>query len=290
MPHPLFPLEDEVFAIEGGEAIIYQLQNLSSAGLYALKVSKPSYRGEHIARATAAVAPYGHNPGLSLGNRICLTRKKYSQLITEYPDLEYAILMPWLQGKTWAGLVIDEVTSMIYTPVQAHSLALATAQVLWNLETYHLAHTDIAGGNVMLSADFRSVELLDIEGLYMQGVPTPRFRSQGSPGYQHRRLDKRGQWRPDGDRFAGAILITEMLVWADKEVRRRTPRNAETLFQPLELQSSKQTERWEAVRNALWKTYRPVLSLFDQAWASPDLAQCPDFSMWAEELINVKVR
>src|SRR5205085_7130453 len=79
MPHPYF--HDEVFAIEGGEAIIYQVRDQATNTLRALKVTKPSYRGEHIARAAAALAPYKHVTGLSLGGRICLTSAKYPKLI-----------------------------------------------------------------------------------------------------------------------------------------------------------------------------------------------------------------
>src|SRR5712691_9729036 len=133
MPHPYFPNDEEVFAMEGGEAIIYQIRDLSQNTLYALKVSRPSYRGEHIGRAAAALAPYKHVPGLSLGNRICLVKAKYPKLIAQYPNLEYAILMPWLPGKTWAGLLLNGAASAHYTLSQAYRLALSTAQVLWNL-------------------------------------------------------------------------------------------------------------------------------------------------------------
>src|SRR5512142_2760165 len=95
MPHPLFPLDlDEVFAIEGGEAMVYQVRDVATGALGALKVVKPSYRGEHIARSVAALAPYAALPGLYLGNRICLTRAAHPRLIALYPDLEYAMLMP----------------------------------------------------------------------------------------------------------------------------------------------------------------------------------------------------
>lgn len=284
MPHPYFPNEDEVFAIEGGEAIIYQLRDLSNHALRALKVTKPSFRGEHIARAAAALAPYKHIAGLSLGDRICLTKARYARLLATYPDLEYAILMPWLPGKTWAGFMLDHVASIRYTPAQAINLAMATAHALWNLEAHHLAHTDVAGCNIVLSPDLKRVELLDIEGLYMYGANTPKLRSRGSPGYQHRNLDSRGQCRPEGDRFAGAILLTEMLAWSDPYVRKLTPPNAETLFQPHELQMidtlQQPAPRWRAVRNALYTLCPPALTLFDQAWTSTDLSQCPDFSTW----------
>lgn len=292
LPHPYFPNDDEVFAIEGGEAVIYQLRNLSTHVLCALKVTKPSYRGEHIARAAAALAPYKHISGLILGERLCLTKSKYSRLIAAYPDLEYAILMPWLSGKTWAGFILDRTAHVRYTPAHALSLALATAHALWNLEAHHLTHTDVAGGNIVLSPDLKRVELLDIEGLYSHGTPIAKLRSRGSPGYQHRNLDSRGQCRPEGDRFAGAILLTEMLTWGDPQVRTHTPPNAEALFQPHELQvidtPQKAAPRWRAVRNALYAICPPALTLFDQVWTSSDLAQCPDFSTWTMSLVQAR--
>jgi len=285
VPYTCFLGDDGVYAIEAGEAIIYQMQNLAVNTFHALKVAKPSYRCEHIARTTETLASYKHIAGLFLGNRICLTKLNYPQLTAEYPDLEYAVLMPWLAGRTWASFMFDGASSAHYTPVQAYRLALSTARVLWNLEASHLSHTDIAGGNIMLSPGLKQVELLDIEGLYVPGATMPKRRSQGSPGYQHRNLDQRGQWRPDGDRFAAAILLTEMLTWPDPYVRALTPDNAESLFQPKELQAST-TRRLDAVRRALSEICPPALPLFDQAWASVDLSQCPDLSTWTWTLIQ----
>src|SRR5579883_2538982 len=207
-----------------------------------------------------------------------------SDLIAEYPALEYAVLMPWIDGQTWAGLMCDPAASARYTADHARTLALATAQVLWELETHHFAHTDIAGGNIILSPDYRQVQLLDIEGMYIAGIPAPKKYSLGTPGYQHRCLDKRGQWRPEGDRFAAAILLTEMLTWWEPYVRAQTPDEAETLFQPQELQVMK-TPRWHIIRDTLWTICPDALPLFDQAWISRNLAECPDMATWAMCLI-----
>lgn len=286
MPHPLFPADmDEVFVIEGGEALIYQLQHLTTGELWALKVSKPSYRGEHIARAAEALAPYANLPGLYLGHRVCITRQAFPQLVAQYPDLEFAVLMPWITGRTWAGFLGDAAASAAYTPQHARDLATAAAQVLWDLEAHHLAHTDVAGGNVILAPDLKRVELLDIENLYMPNAPVPARRSLGSPGYQHRNLDSQGQWRAEGDRFAGAILLMEMLVWWDPGVRAQIQEGSESLFQPRELQEVG-TAKWQAVRDALWAVCQPALRLFDAAWASSDLAACPELSAWALALIQ----
>jgi hypothetical protein len=264
MPHPIFSADmDEVFVVEGGEALIHQLQDLGTGKLWALKVFKPLYRGEHVARSVAALVPLAQLPGLSLGSRLCLTEESAPDLIRCYPQLEYAVLMPWLIGRTWAGLVSDRIASELYTRDAASSLALSTAQVLWELEAHHLAHTDIAGGNVICMPD-GSVELLDMENLYMPGTARPRQYSMGSPGYQHRHLDATGYWRQDGDRFAGAILLAEMLSWWDPTVRSLVPEIAESFFQPYELQEVG-LPRWQAMRDAIWEVCPPALQLFDDS-------------------------
>ena len=289
MPHPWYSDEpDDVFAMEGGEAQIYQVREVATGALAALKVTKPLFRGEHIARSVAALLPYVSLPGLAAANRICLTRADYPALIASFPDLEYAILMPWIEGRSWAGLILDPALSDAYTEEHALSLARATAQILWNLEAHHLAHTDVAGGNVVLRPDFKGIELLDIENLYIPGVPAPRHWSRGSPGYQHPQARQRGQWLPEGDRFAGAILLVEMLAWADPRVRDLTPSGAETLFQPEELQQVG-AARWQATRDALWALCPPTLRLFDQVWSAPTLAECPELGEWALALLDAEV-
>jgi len=175
--------------------------------------------------------------------------------------------------------------SVSYTRIQAVDLALATAHILWGLETQGFAHTDIAGGNVVCKSNFQHVELLDIESLYMPHAPRPRKESHGSLGYQHRR--RHGQWRPEGDRFAGAILLTEMLTWWHPFVRAQTPQGAESLFLPEELQKTG-SHRWHTVRDVLWSFGPDVLHLFDLAWASGNLRQCPDFSTWTSCLKRIR--
>jgi serine/threonine protein kinase len=288
LPHPLFPQEDEVYMLEGGQALIYPLQEVDSGNLYALKVSKPLYRGEQLARVAAALIHYANLPGLSLGRRLCLTKATHPELIAAYPSLEYALLMPWIQGRTWAGLMLDQQASQNYTPQQAHLLALTTAQVLASLEAHQLAHTDIAGSNIMLAAPAK-VELLDIEGLWMPGLKRPKWSNQGSPGYQHRRLGRKGQWQPEGDRFAGAILLAEMLTWCYPQIRALVPPGSETLFQSDELQKE-HSPKWQSVRQALWSACAPALELFDQAWQSRKLKQCPPLSAWAKRLVLPQVQ
>jgi serine/threonine protein kinase len=276
-----------VYMIEGQEGFIYVLRNLEDDSLWALKVLKPAYRGERVVQVTSALSRYGSTPGFALSQRTCLTKSAFSQLVAQFPTLEYSLLMPWLSQKTWAGLMCSPEASLSYTLQQALDLALATTQVLHELEQHGNAHTDIAGSNVMYTSNFKQVELLDLEGLYVPKVQSPKWLSYGSPGYQHRRLGRRGQWSQYGDRFAGAILLTEMLTWWNPLVRAQVPRNASALFLPEELQKPA-GPRWQIVRDVLWSLDPTLLNLFDQVWSSLCLKGCPNFVRWLGCLSRVK--
>jgi serine/threonine protein kinase len=284
--HYLLPEDTpSIYIIEGQEGFIWPLHNLNDRTFWALKVLKPGYRDGRIARVTSVLRGYVNVSGFFLSQRICLTRPEYAHLIATFPDLEYAILMPWLPWKTWAGLIRSPEASATYTSQQALDLALATAQALYGLEQRGCAHTDIAGSNTMYRQDFKQIELLDLEGLYAPGLPEPKQRSYGSPGYQHHRPGKHGQYTPYGDRFAGAILLTEMLTWWNPLIRGLTPPSASTLFQPEELQLST-GPRWQMVRDLLWSLDKAgaLLDLFDAAWHAPNPQQCPDFLRWVATL------
>lgn len=286
MSHPLLPRDTEaVFVLEGGEALIYQIRNSVTRKLYALKVFKPVYRDERIARVTAFLASQPYLPGLD-APRTCITMSNYPELIQTFPELEYALLMPWIETSTWAGVLLSPAISASYTFADARDLSLTMAKVLWSMEARHLAHTDIAGSNVLFSSDYHQIQLLDLEGMYAPDLPAPKKVSHGTPGYQHGTSNLRGQWCPEGDRFAGAILLTEMLTWWEPRVRARVADHAETLFRPDELQVIG-LPCWQAVREVLYSIAPSLLVLFDQAWASSSLSECPDLATWAKTLVAI---
>lgn len=287
---PFFPGEkDAVFALEGGEAFIYKLRDArgqnNPATWHALKVFKPSYRGDHIVRVSEYLESLDNLPGLRLGKRALITRASCPQLVKQFPDLEFAVLMPWINAPTWAGFLLDQNAGAHYTLDDARKLAIATASILWNIEERGLAHTDLAGCNIFLSPNDKEIQLLDLEGIYIPHMNAPEKVSYGSPGYQHRCLGPSGQWCPEGDRFAGAILLTEMLTWWNPRVRARVADFAETLFRPEELQVTG-LPCWSAVRGALEALSGDLLRLFDQAWTSSTLAECPDFATWTLTLLS----
>jgi hypothetical protein len=281
--------EPVVDMIEGQEGFIYVLHEVDRGTRCVLKALKTAYRGPHSARITAGLAQYWSIPGFYLCNRVCLVRPTFDALITMYPALEYALFMPWLSWKTWAGLIRSPQVSAAYTRSAALDLAGATARVLCEIEQRGCAHTDIAGGNIMYSPDFKQVQLLDLEGFYLPDIPRPERVSRGSPGYQHRKLGRQGQWTNCGDRFAAAILLTEMLTWWYRPLREQMPDNATTLFLPEELQMPT-SPRLKMVREILWWLNPALVALFDQAWVSPRLNDCPECVAWLSCLNAVNHR
>jgi serine/threonine protein kinase len=286
MPHPLFPDDPQaIFVLEGGTAFIYQLRDLEKQRLYALKVFKPAYRDEHSMRVTEFLVLHPELRVFQIDGRICLTRYSAPDLVQTFPELEYAILMPWNTSLSWAGMMLNPQVSACYSREQALTLARATANALWNLEALGVAHADLAGSNLVPSQDGKQLQLLDPEGMFLPGKPLPKKLSQGSPGYQHRHLGPQGQCCREGDRFAGAILLTELLTWWNPRVRARVEEHAETLFRQEELQT-RDAPCWPVVRDTLYTLSPKLLALFDQVWFSQTLADCPPFSAWSLILLS----
>lgn len=284
LPHPSFPDEKErVFCLEGGTAFLYKTLNVESGEFFALKVFKPEFRTGQIAAIAASLTPYKELDALQVTQRRCLIKMAYPELISSYPELEDAILMPWLSAPSWAELLLTPQLSAAYTREQALSLARATASTLSELELHGLAHADLAGKHVVPTQDWQSIHLLDLEKMYLPELPPPPQKSQGTPGYQHRLLGSQGQWRPEGDRFAGAILLTEMLTWWNPRVRAYVDEQAASLFQPADLQAA-ETPRRQVVRETLHTLSPHLQELFDQAWFSRSLAECPPLCAWAAAL------
>lgn len=281
MPHPEFP--HKIYGQKGAKGTTYQLQDTATGKFYALKELHPEYRTRWMVKATKRIKAYNDVPGLEACQRLCLTRGDFPELIRPYPQLEYAILMPWMSGILWSQVIE---TRLGLTPPDALALATKTAEILWGLEQRRIAHTDIAGNNLIIRfADLR-LSLVDIEDLYAPDWPKPEHASKGTPGYQHSASQQTDQWCAEGDRFAGAVLIAEMVSWAEPAVWEKLPQNAQTVFQKGECQNMA-SEQFRQVISALARLSPEVAFLFDRAWRSSTLADCPNFAQWYSALRRV---
>ena len=155
------------------------------------------------------------------------------------------------------------------------------------MRSHRLAHCDIAGGNVLVDSDRRRISLVDLEDMYGAGLPMPAACPIGTPGYQHRaaRQLPHGQWHLYGDRFAGAVLLAEMLTSHDPEVLRAA--DAEHYFAEDELQSP-DCARYTLLVETLTSTSVQLAALFKQAWTSSNLADCPSFDQWVDAIAKAR--
>lgn len=104
----------------------------------------------------------------------------------------------------------------------------------------------------------------------------PTLIAAGSPGYAHRTVPQ-GLWAPEADRFAGAVLLAEMLGWCDERVRGAAW--GENYFQPHEVQQETQRYRLLAtVLEELWGA--GITDVFERAWHSDTLSECATFGEW----------
>ena len=126
------------------------------------------------------------------------------------------------------------------------------------MEQAGVAHCDLSGPNVLLPAlgGGAGIALVDIEQLYAPELRRPSTLTTNSDGYAQWAAAKEELWSAVGDRFAGAVLLAEMLGWYDEGVREMAW--GEHYFEQREMQQ--EGARYETLR------------------------ECPPFGEWVEAL------
>lgn len=277
-PHPtLLALP---YGQEGRRATVYQLAGPDQT-LMALKVFKASYRTLKTAQVSERMRPYAALPGLEVCQRSVVMPARNQALVARYPDLCYAVVMPWVAGNPWQEMVHQRRVS---SPELSLALARSLAESLAVMELQGLAHCDLSGGNVLVVRTRGSAALVDLEDMYAPRFEQPEKVPGGSPGYAHRTAPA-GMWGALADRFSAVVLLAEMLAWYDPEVR--SSAWGECYFNPEEIQTP--CPRLEVLRKALRARWGdPVVKAFDQAWGSEQLDTCPTLRAWAE-LLGVRL-
>ncbi|MDQ0657019.1 hypothetical protein [Paenibacillus sp. W2I17] len=289
--HPAAP--GLAYAQAGRQGIVYQLipRNGSIHGAKALKVFFPKFRIPAMVYQSEHMESYSELPGLQVCKRDVLTPERNGALIGKHPDLLYAVLMPWVQGQTWFDVISDQ---RQLTAEESLKLARALAGTGSAMEQRGLAHCDMSAPNVMIPffsevenlGKTSAVELVDVEQMYGSKMDRPDALLAGSPGYAAHRTVHSGLWSSYADRFAGAVIIAEMLSWSDPVIVEKAW--GESYFDQHEMQTV--SERYYAMRESLEKRWGSKLSdLFIRAWESHDLSSCPTFGEWYVALAAVNV-
>jgi len=258
---------------EGRQAVVYQL--VAGSECRALKVFKPRYRLPALVYLGEQLQQYATLPGLSVCRRTVLTPQRHAQVLLEHPDMIYAVLMPWIEGPTWLQVLVEK---RELSPEQSLALARSLAHVLATMEQRGLAHCDLSGPNLLLPelVGSKGVALVDVEQMYSPEFRRPSAVPGGSPGYAHR-MAPDGLWAEEADRFAGAVLLAEMLGWCDARVRQGAW--GENYFEPREMQ--RDNERFRTLLDVLGKRWGEGLAnLLERAWRSDTLSECATLGEW----------
>jgi len=275
---PQFP--EIAYCEIGRKAKVYKLIT-DSGQSFALKVFKPHFRSPRILEVCKKLAQYSKLPGMELARRDVLTKENNGPIIAKYPDLEFAVLMPWIEKEPWASVWIHD-NRIDYL----HSLSMtkSLSEVLLGLEEHGLAHTDLSGSNVLIDIKDGRVTLVGLETMFGHEFPEPENIPAGSPGYAHPNSAQAGQWCGEGDRFSASLLFAEILTISRKTVNQA--HFGETFFSQNEI--GEKSERYSLMINELHSTYGDLSKLFAKAWLSKNLKDCPTIHMWYESLSNLK--
>jgi serine/threonine protein kinase len=272
-PEDAFAVAEEMaFARQGRKARVFKLRGPDGKP-YALKTF---YRGfslpEYLA-ITRSLLALGDIPGLHAGRRRIVDEDE-ARAIGE-PGLTYSVLMPWIEGVAWAGVIEGRFPLAAETCL---AVAVQAAGTLARMEAGGLVHADISSSNVLItnSEHGPAVELIDVEDMYHDSFGPLPYVPDGSPGYAHPRNQGRGCRNRHGDRFAGAILLAEMLSWPDPAVRQSTA--DVSVFEPAEL--CRGGPKFDLVRKVLQTHSTELATLFERVWDSPSPASCPRLAEW----------
>jgi tetratricopeptide (TPR) repeat protein len=279
--HPAVIGIDIPYGQEGRQGIVYQLYS-DSVSKAALKVFRSRFREAESVKISSHYKAYKHLPGLQVCERLILTKANHRELISKYEDLSQAVLMPWINGPTWADILLERQALSLQ---QCLSLAGSLAYLLLNLEERELAHCDLSASNLILpyleeEASY-PIELVDIEQMYSPNAEKPEALPGGTKGYAPAYLHE-GIWTPYGDRFSGAILLSEMLGWSSEAVRAAAASDM-SYFEETDIQ--KDNERYHILLEALEQEWgKELANLLRRAWESTSLEECPSFHEWWDAL------
>ncbi|MEW4285920.1 tetratricopeptide repeat protein [Priestia koreensis] len=282
--HPAVFGMDMPYGQEGRQGTVYQLINRQISGLQnkkALKVFRDRFKNKQQSNIAKQIASFSTMYGLSVCERHVVTKECHATLLSHEEDLEFSLIMPWIDGPTWSDILLD---NQILSEETCLHISCALVFTLKSMEEKGLAHCDLSSSNVLIpylsherSSSFSHIELVDIEEMYASHLSKPKALPGGSLGYAADYI-KEGVWSEKADRFSGAILLVEMLTWFDESVRELKADDI-SYFNPEEIQQL--SHKYEVVKAAVQNMLGDAGNrLFEQVWRSNSLEDCPSFKDW----------
>lgn len=278
--HPMF--EGMPYGQEGRQGTVYKLLSLDGGPAIAMKIFRPSFRQPAIMMKLEQMSELSQIAGLQVCSREVLYPQRDMDLLSLFPELLYGVLMPWVEGSTWSDILHSRSE---LTVEQCRTLALNFAGMLAEMEQRGVAHSDLSSSNVILSGLSQqitptsgiTIELVDVEDLFAEGLNEPDYLPEGKTGYTAAFAGEDVQWGIYNSRFAGAIMLCEMLAWSDPEIVQCAW--GDSYFDPNEMQQ--ECERYSLMHRTLEQTYgMETAGLLARVWNAKDLPYCPSFGEW----------
>ena len=123
----------------------------------------------------------------------------------------------------------------------------------------------------------------DLEDMFSTNLQRPQYVPAGGDGYQHRQ-SRQGLWGANADRFAGAVLLAELLTWYNPKIRELA--FGEQFFDPAEMQQTG-SKRYRRLVQVLADLSGNAAELFDRAWNSTLLEECPKLWEWRQVIRQI---
>jgi hypothetical protein len=272
----------------GGKSIVLQLQNNQDQSYWALKcLNNPE--NLNLADDNDKMSSIKHIPGFEwTAERNVLTYTNHKQLLKQYVKLHNAILMPWVtttEQISWFKFKANQIQNN--EALRDHNdfihVAYNLAKSLKELEKRGFAHGDINATNVIVNMTDRSIRIIDIEDMFHNKYILPmNNQSAGTPGYQFRSGEP--VWHQAADRFAGALLICEMLCWND--IRSQNITRDEYLFDQQEEIDTRDTQCqvYKIVQQSLQTLSPDLFNLFEACWQAKHIDECPQLAEWYDKI------
>jgi serine/threonine protein kinase len=273
-----------VYAESGKEGTVYKVRKEQEQ--YALKVFYPPYRDKRLLENTDKLDRFKELEGFRVAKRTVVTPENFPDLLNKFPDLTYAVLMPWIEGTVWGNLMTEtNPTLHLENYVQ---IAHALTRVVSHLELQGLAHCDLSNNNFIIAERPAGIQLIDVEDMYAPDMPRPvPDVSYGSIGYRTKWIAEKGLWGPESDRFSMAVLCAEMLTWHDEEIRENKSGNT-SFFDEGEI--GEESDRYKLMVSHLSHHGDELPALLERAWFSTTFEQCPTVAEWREAVRKLKVQ
>ncbi len=281
------------YAQEGKKALVYKIKQKIGGKYFALKVFKPIHQDPKLVSISDSLVQFGNIEGMKVCKRTCITPKNNPELIKNFPELNYSLLMPWAEGKTWFDILQTKEEIPLETSLKIASKLL---ELLVTLERNGYAHCDISSANLILDCEIKNnkiifqenpqVELIDVEDMFGPNFSDPNTYPLGTDGYHHKtsRIAPKGQWCKEGDRFAAAIILAELMCWSDLNFRNKA--SNESYFSLDDLNNKQDISKHQLLTSILNNIGTPLKTCFETAWNSNNLSYCPSITEWQQALIS----